>query len=131
MADERDESISGLVSGVLNDARELFRQEAALVRAEVKQEIANARSAAIKLGVALGALVLAGLFILTALAQAVADVFNLDIWAGFGIVGLLLAIVGLIAFLLARSNLRKAGPIPERTVKTMKENAEWLKRQTS
>ena len=132
MAEERGgESLSSLVGGIVNDVRELFRQEIALARAEVRGEIANAKTAAIKVGVAAFALLISALFILIAVAYALADVLRVPIWAGFAIVGVLLGIVGGVAILAARSNLREVGPVPERTVRTLKENAQWLKRQAS
>ncbi|MFB3852407.1 MAG: phage holin family protein [Vicinamibacterales bacterium] len=118
-------------AAVIDDARELFRQEAQLARAEIKQEIDNAKSAAITLGIAAGALAVGGLFILIALGRAASDLFGLPVRAGFGIVGLLFAIVGGIALALARAHMQQVKPMPERTVRTLRENARWLKRQTS
>lgn len=132
MADEHNqESFASLLGGAINDIRELFRQEMSLARVEIRDEVANAKSAAIKLAAAGVALAFAGLFLLTALARGLADLFDMPIWAGFGIVGGLLAIVGGVLYAIAKPNLRGIGPVPERTARTMKENIEWVKRQTS
>jgi hypothetical protein len=95
------------------------------------QEVANAKAAAIKIGIAAVALFLAAIFLLTALSRGVADLFHIPIWAGFAIVGVLLGIVGGVLLAAARPNVAAAGPIPPRTVRTMKENVEWVKRETS
>jgi hypothetical protein len=132
MASEREESsIGSLIGALINDTRELFRQEVNLFRLEVRQEVANAKAAAIKIGIAAFALFLAALFLLTALARGIADGFSIPIWAGFGIVGALLGIVGGVMVAMAGPNLRAAGPVPPRTAQTIKENVEWVKRQTS
>lgn len=132
MAVERDrESFVSLLSGAINDIRDLFRQEVQLARFEIRQEVANARSAAIKLGTAAVVLLFAAILLLTALAQGLNAALDMPEWAGFTIVGGLLAIVGGVVLALAMSNLKNVRPVPERTVQTMKENIEWVKRQTS
>jgi hypothetical protein len=132
MADETDQrSFASLLSGAINDIRELFRHEVALARVEIRDEVANLKSAAIKLGAAAFALLLGCVFLLTALSRGLAVLFDMPIWAGFGIVGGLLAIVGGILLAVAWPNLRAIGPVPERTVRTLKENVEWVKRQAS
>lgn len=132
MAGEREqESFGSLLSGAINDIRELFRHEISLARVEIREEMANAKSAAIKVSAAAVALLLGVLFLLTALARGLAVLFDMPIWAGFGIVGGLLAIIGGVLLAVAWPNLRAIGPVPERTVRTLKENVEWVKRQTS
>jgi hypothetical protein len=132
MAEERDrESFASLLSGAINDIRDLFRHEVTLARVEIRQEVANARSAAIKLGTASVVLLFAAIFLLAALAHGLNALFDMPVWAGFTIVGGLLAITGGVVLALAMSNLKTVKPVPERTVQTMKENIEWVKRQTS
>jgi hypothetical protein len=132
MASEREESsIGSLIGGLINDIRELFRQEVNLFKVEVRQEVANAKAAAIKIAIAAFALLLAAVFLLTALARGIAAGFDIPVWAGFGVVGALLGIAGGVMLAMAGPNLRAAGPVPPRTVETMKENVEWVKRQKS
>ncbi len=132
MAEERGgESLSSLVNGIINDVRELFRQELALARAEIRAEVANARTAAVKVGVAAFVLLVGVLFVLDAIARGLAVLIGWPIWSGFGIVGVLLLIAGGIVLVTARANLRKVGPLPQRTVQTLKEDARWLRRQAS
>lgn len=132
MASEQNPtSFASLLSDVLNDIRDLFRQEVNLAKVEIKQEIANAKAAAIKIGIAAVAMLLAAVFLLTALSRGISDLAHIPVWAGFAIVGALLGIVGGVLLAAARSNVAAAGPIPRRTVRTMKENVEWVKRETS
>ena len=132
MADERDQaSFASLLGGAINDIRELFRQEVSLARVEIREEVANAKSAAIKLGAAAVTGLFAALLLLTALSRGLADLFAMPVWAGFAIVGGLLAIVAGVLVAVAWPNIKSVCPMPERTVRTMKENIEWVKRQTS
>jgi hypothetical protein len=132
MAGERDqESFTSLLSGAINDIRDLFRQEVKLARVEISQEVSNAKAAAIKLGSGAVVMLFAAILLLFALAYGLNAAFDMPTWVGFAIVGGLLAITGGVVLALARSNLKNVKPVPERTVQTMKENIEWVKRQTS
>ena len=57
MAVHEQESIGGLVKSVLADTRELMREEFELMRLEIRQEMARARTA----GIAFGSAAVAGL----------------------------------------------------------------------
>ncbi|HOC19169.1 MAG TPA: phage holin family protein [Vicinamibacterales bacterium] len=132
MAEERDQaSFASLLSGAINDVRELFRQEVSLARAEIRQEVTNAKSAAVKLGAAAVTGLFATLLLLIALARGLSDLFAMPVWAGFTIVGGVLAIAAGVLVAVAWPNIKSVSPMPERTVRTMKENLEWVKRQTS
>jgi len=133
MATEReyDASLSALLSGIVGDAQELVRKEIALARQEVREEISAAKDAGIALATAGVVLAIGGLFLLVTLALGLADLFDWPSWAGFGLVGLVSAIVGAVMLSSARHRLQQVHPIPERTVETMKENIEWIKDRTT
>ena len=90
MAHESDASMSTLLRNALDDVRELFREEVALARAELRAEVSKAASAASGFGAAAAALVCAGLFLLTALALGIATLMEWPAWTGFAIVGVVL-----------------------------------------
>lgn len=131
MATERDFSVGTLVSSIVADVQDLARQEIALARTEIKEEINAAKDAGIKFGTAGAVLAIGGLFLLITLALGLSDLLNLPNWAGFGIVGLVLAIVGFVLFTSGRKSAREIKPVPEKTIETMKENVEWIKDRTT
>lgn len=133
MATQRDydPSLATLLSGIIGDAQELVRQEIALTRQEVREEISTAKDAAIALTVAGTILAIGGGFLLITLALALADLLDWPSWGGFGVVGLVAAVVGAVMLIPARQRLQEVHPIPERTVETMKENIEWIKDRTT
>jgi hypothetical protein len=120
MAYETEASMSTLLRGALDDGRELFREEVALARAELRAEVSKATSAAGGFGAAAVALGYAGVFILTAIALGVAMALQWPAWTGFAIVGVILAIAGAILFMSGRRTLREIRGLP-RTVETVKE----------
>lgn len=128
---DRDASVSQLLSGIVGDAQTLVRQEIALARQEIREEIDTAKSAAIKLGIAGGVLAIGGLLLILMLAQALADLLNWPVWAGYGIVGVILAIAGYVLLSTAQKQIKEVHPVPEKTVETMKENVEWIKDRTT
>lgn len=116
-----DQSVGGLVRNALEDVRELFREELALARAELRQEASKVTSAAVRFGAAGAALWFAALFLLVALALGVSALFAWPAWAGFGIVALLLGIAGGAMAMAGRTAIRDVRPMP-RTIESVKEN---------
>jgi uncharacterized membrane protein YqjE len=126
-----NDSIGGLVRGVLSDIRDLLREEVALARVEIREQAGRAKLAAASLGAAAVALAFGVTFLLVAMAVGIADLLDWPVWTGFLIVALLLSIAGLVMLSTGRKKLRSVHPMPEETVKTLKENSEWLKRRLS
>jgi hypothetical protein len=116
-----DASVGELVRGALNDARELIREEIALAKAELRQEVNKVSSATIRFGVAAVAIWWFAATFVLAVALGVSAAFNWPAWAGFGVVALLLAVTFMILVVSGRSRLRTVRPMP-RTIETMKEN---------
>jgi hypothetical protein len=128
---ERDTSMAQLLSGIVGDAQELVRKEIALARQEIREEIGNAKDAGIKLAIAGAVLAIGGLLLVLTLAQGLADLLNWPTWAGYGVVGVVLAIVGYFLLSSAQKQIKEISPVPEKTVETIKENVEWIKDRTT
>jgi hypothetical protein len=128
---ERDTSMAQLLSGIVGDAQELVRKEIALARQEIREEIGNAKDAGIKLAIAGAVLAIGGLLLVLTLAQGLADLLNWPTWAGYGVVGVVLAIVGYFLLSSAQKQIKEISPVPEKTDETIKENVEWIKDRTT
>jgi hypothetical protein len=126
-----DESIGGLIRGILTDLRTLIREEIALARVEIRDQAGKARAAAMSFGVAAAALLFGGTFLLIALATGIAELFELPVWAGFLIVAALLSVIGFVMLSSGRKQLRTFRAVPEETVSTLKENSEWIAKRLS
>lgn len=122
------ESLGDLVSELTGDLSKLMRQELELAKAEIRQE-------ATKAGKATGMLAAAGFAgYLTTVLLSLALVFALGAimplgWAAL-IVAVLWGIAGAVLYTSGRAKLRTVNPKPERTVETLKEDAEWAKHPT-
>jgi hypothetical protein len=128
---ERDTSVASLLGGIVGDAQELVRKEIALARQEIREEINAAKDAGITLAIASAVLAVGGLLLVLTLAQALADLLDLPVWVGYGVVGLVFAIAGYIMLSAAQKRMKEINPVPEKTVETMKENVEWIKDRTT
>jgi hypothetical protein len=126
--DTTGESLGDLVAELTGDLSKLMRQELELAKAEIRQE-------AVKAGKATGMLAAAGFAgYLTTVLLSLALVFALGAvmplgWAAL-IVAVLWGIAGAVLYSTGRARLRTVNPTPERTVETLKEDAEWAKHPT-
>ncbi len=123
----RDRSAGEIVKDIIANAQGIIRSEVKLAKTEIREEAQKAVNAGAMLGV--GAV--AGLYALgLLLAAAVAAIaLIMPWWAAALIVGGVLATTSgaLISLGLGRWKQVRA---PEKTMADVKENVEWLKRQT-
>jgi Flp pilus assembly protein TadB len=125
-----DNSIVDLLRSTIRDAQELVRGEIALARAELREEVRRVGSgAALLVAAGIGAL-LALAFLMAAAALGIAAVLQWPAWAGFAIIGGIVALLAVVLGLKGRRQLNAERHMP-RTVDTMKENLQWMRARTS
>ena len=119
--------LMNLLTRILDDAKILMRQEAQLLRDEVKLELSKAGRAAsgFGIGAVLGAV--GALFLLLMLVHGLHEWTGLPLWGSYGVVGGMLAGAGLTLILRARSLAGTVHTTPRRSLHTMKENVQWIK----
>ncbi|MBX3331499.1 MAG: phage holin family protein [Nitrospira sp.] len=123
--------ILGLLTGLIGDARTLVRQELRLLRDEVFSEIAKFRQGVVAIGVGIGFLAMGGLFALIMLVHLLNQYANLPLWACYGLIGVILLLIGAALLINAKNSLETFNLMPRRTLRTMKEDAQWIKDQIS
>jgi nitrate/nitrite transporter NarK len=123
-----DTSIGQLISDISDDLSQLFRQEVALAKAEIQVEAKKAGAAAGMLGGAGFAGYLAVVLLSFAVVFGLANVMDAG-WAAL-IVAIVWAVIGAVLYANGRRKLRTVSPVPQRTVQTLKEDAQWLKNPT-
>ncbi len=115
-----DRSLGEIVSEMSEKASLLVREEIELAKAEVISK-AKTMGRGAGIGVAAGVfLVFALVMFLHTLAWLLVEVFDLQIWAGFGIVTLLLVILAVISGLLAAKWLKAGPPTPDMAIQQAK-----------
>ena len=71
MTQASSSSVTGLVRSAIDDVRELFREELALAKAEVREEFSKLAAGAVQAGAAGVALWFAAMFVLVSVALAI------------------------------------------------------------
>jgi hypothetical protein len=117
--DVADASVGDLVGQVAQDMSALMRQELALAKAEVTQELTKTGKAAGMLGGAAFAGYMVLLFGSIAAWWGLANVMDQG-WAAL-IVAVIWAVIGAVLFTVGRDRMKQVNPKPEQTVETVKE----------
>lgn len=127
----RRNGIIGLLGGLLGDLRTLFRQELQLLRDEFFLEIDKIRQAAFAFGAGIGLTIIGGLFLFIMLVHVLHQYASLPLWACYGLIGVILLAVGSALLIKAKQSLQNFNLMPRRTLRSMKEDAQWIKEQIS
>lgn len=122
-----DRSVARLLSNLANELGVLFRQETALFKAEIQENLG-------RLGIGAAALAAGGLIAFSGwLALIAAAILGLSIvlapWLAALIVGAVLIALGAGLLLFSKSRLRSETLVPRRTLSSLRENREWIREQ--
>ncbi|MDT9685090.1 phage holin family protein [Streptomyces sp. TRM76323] len=124
----RDRSAGELLAAVTADVQHLLRQEVRLAKAEIQEEASKAGKAAGMFGGAGFAGYMVALFLSLAAVFGLANVMDAG-WAAL-IVTAVWAVIAAVLFVLGRSRMREVSPKPDRTIETLKEDAQWARHPT-
>lgn len=118
-------SLGDLFSSLFNNVSTLFRQEVELAKAEIRESLSRAIGDAV--GLVIGGVIL--LFgVMTLVAAAVLGLATvMPGWLAALVVGGALALIGAIVLLVNLRDMREIDVTPERTVKTLRDDARFVK----
>lgn len=125
--DDDRASIGELIGELTQDLSRLMRQELELAKAEIREEAGKAGKAGGMLAGAGFAGYMTAVLLSLALVFALGNLMDLG-WAAL-IVAVLWGIAGAVMFNSGRAKLRRVAK-PERTIETLKEDAEWARHPT-
>jgi hypothetical protein len=120
-------SLGDLFGSLTEDLSRLVHSEMELARTELRDEAVKAGRAAGLLGSGAAIGYLALLLLFFAAAWGLAEVVDAG-WA-FLIVGLVAGAAAVVLALTGRDRLRRVHPMPDQTVETLKEDAQWARAQ--
>ena len=129
-------TIGALLRELMEEGRDLFKQEVALAKTEAseKASVAGRNAGYLAAG---GAVAFAGaLFVLAALSMLLTWALHSAglsegnaAWLGPGIVGLVVTIVGAVLVSKAIKTFKDGSLKPEKTIQTLKEDKQWAQHQ--
>jgi uncharacterized membrane protein YqjE len=122
-------SMTGLVTGIMNDAQDLVKQQFALLKHEVKEDLHKTLQAAIALGIGVAVALVGALSLWLALVYLLAWAFPVvPDWGWFAIVGVLFLVAGALIFYAGKAKLESFNPLPDESAQALKENVQWITR---
>jgi hypothetical protein len=127
---QQNDSVTHTIGRLIDDVRELFREEVALARAELRHEVSAFAAAAAQMGAGATAGAFAMGFLLLGLAQGFAALVGWPAWGGYLAMAVVLGIVAAVALMNGRKKARSIPAVPQ-TVESIKETKEWMKDRMS
>jgi Putative Actinobacterial Holin-X, holin superfamily III len=124
-------SLAQLLTGIVNDAKELMHQELALAKHEIREDLRKTKTAVLSLGMGIGVAAIGGLLLILMLVHLLHALAGLPLWACYGIVGGVLAMIGGVLLLIGKTTIARIEVVPQQTAETMKENIQWIKEQVT
>lgn len=118
-------TVTGLVSGIVDDAQKLLGQQVQMLKAEVKEDFRRSKRAA-EFGAAGIVLLTVGFLALVfALAHFLHENYHFSMWASFGITALIFLGAGGALAATSYILLERFNPLPDKTMGALKENLTW------
>ena len=122
-----DRSMSRLLSALAREASRLFRQEIALARAELADKLGQLGTGAAEM-IAGGFILYGGFLVLLAAAVlGLAQVW--PAWLAAVVVGVVTVLVGAGVLLKGRCDVGPRSLVPDRTIRSLRDDAEWAREQ--
>jgi hypothetical protein len=118
-------TVTGLVSGIINDAQTLLKQQAEMLKAEVREDFQRSKRAAEFGALGIVCATVGALGLITALAYVLHEQFQFAMWASWGIVGGLFMVAGAALGYFSYVLLERFNPLPDKTFNALKENITW------
>jgi hypothetical protein len=122
-----NESMTGLVTGIIHDAEQLLKQQFALLKHEVRDDMRKTALASAALVAGVVVLLYGALLVVVALPLLLAQYLPaVPMWAWFAIVGILICLVGGCMAYAGKKKFDSFNPLPDETAEALKENVQWI-----
>jgi len=120
-------TMTELVSGILNDAQTLIRQQLDMLRVEFKEDLRRTKDAVKYIGVGIGLLTVGTLFLTISLVFLLKWLVpQLPDWACWAIVGGVITGLGVAAVYAGKRIFDSFNPLPDKSMHALQENVTWL-----
>jgi hypothetical protein len=118
-------NVTGLVSGILDDAQKLVRQQIDMLKSEVREDFKRSKRAAEFGGLGIVLLTVGCLGLVMALAYFLHEYYQFSLWASWSITGGLFLLVGGALAATSYILLERFNPLPDKTFNALQENLSW------
>jgi uncharacterized membrane protein YqjE len=118
-------TVTTLVSGILDDAQKLVRQQVEMLKVEVKEDFRRSKRAAQFGGLGIVLLTVGLLGLVSGLAYFLHEHYQYSMWASWSITGGLFFIAGTALTVTSYVLLERFNPLPGKSFKALSENLTW------
>lgn len=118
-------TIAALVSGILDDAQKLARQQLEMFKSEVREDFRRSKRAAEFGGLGIVLLTVGCLGLVMALAYFLHEQYQFSLWASWSITGGLFFLIGGALAATSYILLERFNPLPDKTFNALQENLTW------
>jgi putative superfamily III holin-X len=123
-------SLAALLGGIMHDAKDVLVQELTLARLEGHDALRHLKTAALFLGMGVAVAAVGGVLLSVMLVHVLKACTDVPLWGCYGIVGSGFGVLGWVLLASGKHQVEAIDVMPQ-TVETMKENAQWLREQTT
>jgi hypothetical protein len=128
------QTVTGIITGIINDFQRLMTQQIDMVRAEIRSDWVKTKQAIWPIAVgsilaSMGGLMISLMFVFLlwwATAPAGADPSRVPLWGCFGLIGSGFLIAGGAMLAAGIHKFHTFNPLPEKSAEALKENVQWL-----
>jgi hypothetical protein len=120
-----DQDVGSLIKGAFQDLEKLATQHIKLFKKEIGDDMTKAGEGVVALIVGLNIFFVGGILLAFAASYGIMAA-GLPAWAAFLIIGVVVCVLGGVAFFLAWNRFKAATPVAERSLKEVEEDAKWL-----
>ena len=125
VADASGASLTSLLGGIISDAQTLIRQQADMLKAEVREDFKRSKRAAEFGAMGIVFSTVGALGLVTAVAYLLHERFEFAMWASWGMVGGLFLVVGVALARVSYVLLERINPLPVKSMNALQDNLTW------
>jgi uncharacterized membrane protein YqjE len=119
------QTVTELVTGIINDAQHLLRQQIEMLKSEFHEDLRRTKQATLLGGLGIVGLTVGAMSLVFFLVYLLHDKAGFEMWASWGIIGGLFLAAGIVLTLLARNLFESFNPLPDKTFSALQENLTW------
>lgn len=125
-------SVTALVSGIINDAQELIKQQVTLLKHDIRHDIKQAKDGATSLALGGAIAAMGGILLCVMLVHLVSWLApSWPLWVCYALVGGVLTAIGIGVMYAGKKKFDTLNPLPEQSVEAMRENVKWQTTSTT
>jgi hypothetical protein len=119
------QTVTELVSGIINDAQRLLHQQLDMLQSEFREDLRRTKQATMLGGLGLVGLTVGALALVSCIVYFLHEHDGYSMWASWGIIGGLFLAAGVVLTLVGRRLFESFNPLPDKTFTALQENLTW------